>query len=151
MIKSAEQAFTQSFIKQAMANGLSEAQATKLFKTAAEKHANDWMAQLQPYLQKAQDFASQNPAAAGAIGGGLGGMAVGAGAAGKGNRLKGALGGGLAGAGLGGAGGLAIDPSLRQRLFGDNVNTQINSGLARMRGESNANPDNPQDWGTGGI
>jgi hypothetical protein len=78
-------------------------------------------------------------------------MAVGAGAAGKGNRLKGALGGGLAGAGLGGAGGLAIDPSLRQRLFGDNVNTQINSGLARMRGESNANPDNPQDWGTGGI
>lgn len=124
MIKSAEQAFTQSFIKQAMANGLSEAQATKLFKTAAEKHANDWMAQLQPYLQKAQDFASQNPTAAGAIGGGLGGMAAGAGLAGKGNRIKGALGGGLAGAGLGAAGGTMLHNG---HISSQNMMKELNS------------------------
>ena len=106
MIKTAEQAFTVSFIKQAMAYGLSEAQATNLFKTASEKYANDWMAQLQPYLDQAKPYldqakqmAQQNPTAVGAIGGGLGGAVAGAGIAGKGNRLKGALGGGLAGAG----------------------------------------------------
>lgn len=150
MIKSAEQAFTDSFIKQATAYGMTEAQAKNLFKVAATKYANEWLSQLQPYLDQAQQFTQQNPTAVGGIAGGLGGAALGAGVAGKGNRLKGALGGGLAGAGIGAAGGLAMDPALRQRLLGDDMNTKINSGLARLSGESNANPDNSQDWGTGG-
>lgn len=124
MIKSAEQAFTQSFIKQAMAYGLTEAQATKLFKTAADKYANDWLTQLQPYLAQAQQYVQQNPTAAGAIGGGLGGMAAGASLAGKGNRMKGALGGGLAGAGLGAAGGTMLHNG---HISSQNMMNELNS------------------------
>ena len=108
-----EAAFTQQFIKQGMAYGLTEIQATTFFKQAAQKFANDWGQQLQGMAGQVGQFAQQNPAAAGAIGGGLGGAALG-GMMGGG---KGMMAGGAAGAGIGGAGGLAMDPGMQQKIM----------------------------------
>ena len=108
-----QESFAQQFIKQGMAYGLTQVQATSLFKNAAEKYANEWGAQLQGLLGGAQNFAQQNPAAAGSIAGGLGGAVAG----GIGGGAKGALGGGLAGAGIGGAAGLSMDPGMQQKIM----------------------------------
>lgn len=112
-----QDAFTQQFIKQGMAYGLTQVQASNLFKKAAEKHAIDWQAQLQGLVDSASNYAQQNPTAAGSIAGGLGGATTGAMVGGPNNRMKGALGGGLAGAGIGGAAGLSLDPAMQQKLM----------------------------------
>lgn len=151
MIKTAEQAFIGSFIKQAMSYGLTEAQSNALFKKASEKYANDWMAQLEPYLQQAQQMAQQNPTATGAAAGGLAGAGIGAMAGGQGNRGKGALAGGLGGAGLGAGAGLAMDPAMQQKLMELGQGAKSSVGSMFHKAPKSYNPDNPQDWGTGGI
>ena len=109
----AQESFAQQFIKQGMAYGLTQIQATNFFKSAADKYANDWGGQLQGLMDGAQGFAQQNPAMAGAAAGGLGGAVAG----GIGGGAKGALGGGLAGAGIGGAAGLSLDPAMQAQLM----------------------------------
>lgn len=109
----AQESFAQQFIKQGMAYGLTQIQATNFFKSAADKYANDWGGQLQGLMDSAQGFAQQNPAMAGAAAGGLGGAVAG----GIGGGAKGALGGGLAGAGIGGAAGLSLDPHMQAQLM----------------------------------